>query len=308
MRPPVRRWLWPAFVLASAAVYVVGFSLDRAAEFVLLVPAAQVVILLGLELWLPDDPTGAALRDPGFRNDLAHNLLGNAFGGPLSNAVVVALVAGLASPLAALGGGDVWPTSLPSALQAAIAIFLADGLDVVLHRITHVSRTLWPLHAVHHAGDGLQVMKSGRNHFANLILRAAWVIAPLSLLGAPAEALLAYVAAGSVFGPIGHASLPLEVPRWLHRWVMTPAVHHVHHARSVDVALHNYCNVFPFWDWLFGSFLDPSTLEPPATGLDEDPNPPGFVGQVLAPLGLWRISHRLARGAAPAPACGRTRT
>ena len=37
---------------------------------------------------------------------------------------------------------------------------------------------------------------------------------------------------------------------------------------------------------LFGSFLDPSTTPRPAAGLDADPNPPGFWGQVLAPLGL----------------------
>jgi sterol desaturase/sphingolipid hydroxylase (fatty acid hydroxylase superfamily) len=76
--------------------------------------------------------------------------------------------------------------------------------------------------------------------------------------------------------------------------VLTPPVHRIHHARRVDLALHNYANVLPLWDLLFGTFLDPSGRERPAAGIEEDPNPAGFLAQVLAPLG-WR--RRAARAA-----------
>jgi sterol desaturase/sphingolipid hydroxylase (fatty acid hydroxylase superfamily) len=292
VKPLARRWLWPLFVGVSALAFGIGFARGVAAEVVLILPAVQVVVLFGLELWLPADRDGSALRNPQLGNDLAHNLLGNALGGPLSEAVVLALAALLAAPLSALAGGVLWPTSLPFAAQALLVIVFADGLDTLRHRYEHHSAWLWPIHAVHHNG-ALQVMKSGRNHFVDLVLRGICVFAPLSLLGAPAEALLAYPAAVAALGPIAHANVALRTPRWLHGVLMTPAVHHVHHARAIEIALHNYANVFPLWDRLFGSFLDPSTTPRPATGLDEDPNPPGFWGQVLAPLGL-RATTRAA--------------
>jgi sterol desaturase/sphingolipid hydroxylase (fatty acid hydroxylase superfamily) len=286
MKAPARYWLWPVFVGVSALAYGIGFVRGFAVEVVLLLPAVQVLILYGLELWLPAEREGPASRDPKLGNDIAHNIFGFALGGALSDAVVLALAAMLAAPLSMLTGGVLWPASLPFAAQALLAIVLADMLETLRHRHLHHAKWLWPIHAVHHQGEHLHVLKSGRNHFLDIGLRGAFVFAPLALLGAPAEVMLAYPAAVSVLGPIGHANLDLVVPRWLHRWLMTPAVHHIHHARTTETALHNYANVSPFWDRLLGTFLDPGTVPRPAAGLDDDPNPPGFWGQVLAPLGL----------------------
>jgi len=58
------RWLWPGFVLASTATYVLAFSRGAAREAVLLVPAVQV-LLLGTFL----DPEGAAWPPTGLADD-----------------------------------------------------------------------------------------------------------------------------------------------------------------------------------------------------------------------------------------------
>jgi sterol desaturase/sphingolipid hydroxylase (fatty acid hydroxylase superfamily) len=286
VRALARRWLWPLFVGGSALAYGLAFTRGAATEAVLLVPAVQVLILFALEPWLPAERDGSALRDPRLGNDLAHNLVGFGLGTPLSDALVLAATALLAGQLSSLAGGTLWPAHWPFAVQAALVILLADGLETLRHRLFHASPRLWPFHAVHHEGAHLHIGKSGRNHFLDLGARGLFVFAPLALLGAPREALLAYPAAVSVFGPIAHANLDLATPRWLHRWLMTPAVHHVHHARSLALALHNYANVLPLWDRIFRSFLDPSDLARPDAGLEHDPNPPGFWAQLLAPLGL----------------------
>jgi len=288
MRETLRRWLWPLFVGASALAYVLAFARGAAEQAVLLVPAAQFMLLFALEFWLPADPHGVALRDPQLGNDLLHVVTGNTLGTPLSDALVLALTALLAGRLSTLVGGTLWPESWPFAAQAALVIFVADGLDTLRHRWLHLSPRLWPIHAVHHAGDHLNIAKSGKNHVLDLGSRGLFVYGPLALLGAPPEALLAHPAAVSVLGPIGHANLDLVVPRWLHRWLMTPAVHQIHHARSLSLALHNYTNIFPLWDRLLGTFFDPSAVERPPAGLEHDPNPPGFWAQVLAPLTPWR--------------------
>jgi sterol desaturase/sphingolipid hydroxylase (fatty acid hydroxylase superfamily) len=72
----------------------------------------------------------------------------------------------------------------------------------------------------------------------------------------------------------------------------------VHHARELRLALHNYADVFPLWDRLLGTFLAPEAGPRPAAGLERDPNPPGFVAQLLAPLGL-RAPREVVRRTAP---------
>jgi sterol desaturase/sphingolipid hydroxylase (fatty acid hydroxylase superfamily) len=280
--------LWPLFVLGSALAYAAAFASDDPAIAVIFgIPVAQISILFALELRIPGEPRGAALRDPALGRDLSHMLLGNGLGGPLGQLLLLGATALAAGELGGRFGVPLWPRSWPLAAQAALAIVLADGLDALRHRAFHRSPRLWRIHALHHAGDRLHIGKSGRNHFADVASRGL-VFAPLALLGAPPEALLAYPAAVQVFGPIAHASLDLRIPAFLHRLVLTPGVHRIHHARDAGLALHNYANVFPLWDVLFGTFLDPTGRERPAAGLDADPNPPGFLAEVLAPLGVWR--------------------
>lgn len=280
------RWLWPGFVLASSAAYGVAFARGAAQAAVLFVPALQLLVLLGLEAWRPADRERSVRSDPGWRSDVGHNLVGGGLGAPLADAIALAATALLAGHVAALAGGTVWPAHWPLAAQAGLAIVCADGLETLRHRLFHRVSWLWPIHAVHHAGDRLHVLKSGRNHALDLAARGLCVFAPLALLGAPAEALLAYPAANSVFGPLAHANLALPVAPWLHRFVLTPPVHHVHHARALELALHNYAPVLPLWDRLFGTFLDPTGIPRPPAGLADDPNPPGFWAQLVAPVGI----------------------
>jgi sterol desaturase/sphingolipid hydroxylase (fatty acid hydroxylase superfamily) len=284
----VRGLLWPLFVLGSALAYGAAFAAGSPELAVIaLIPSVQIALLFLLELWIPGEPRGAALRDPALRGDLSHTFLGNGLGGALAQLLVLGATALAAGELGARLGGALWPRSWPLAAQAALMIVLADGLDVLRHRAFHSRAWLWRFHALHHAGDRLHIGKSGRNHFVDVASRGLFVFAPLALLGAPGEVLLAYPAAVQVLGPIAHANLDLRIPSFLHRIVLTPQVHLVHHARRPEFALHNYANVFPLWDVLLGTFLDPSGRERPAAGLDDDPNPPGFLAQVLAPLG-WR--------------------
>ena len=300
MKAAARRWLWPLFVGGSSLAFVLAFAHGAAEQAVMIVPLVQLALLFVLEPFLAAEPRGIARRDPGLRDDLGHIFFGNAAGTVVSNGLVLALTALLAGRLPVLA--TVWPESWPLAAQAALGVFLADGLDTLRHRWLHVSPWLWPIHAVHHAGDHLNITKSGKNHFLDPGLRGLLVYAPLALAGAPPEVLLAHAAAVTVLGPIAHANLDLEVPGWLDRWLMTPAVHRLHHARSLELALHNYTNVFPLWDRLLGSFLDPAGRPAPLAGLERDPNPPGVLAQVLAPLGWRRAGLRTpCSPAGPAP-------
>ena len=114
--------------------------------------------------------------------------------------------------------------------------------------------------------------------------------------------MLTHAAAVSVFGPIGHANISIWVPSFLHRWVMTPQVHHIHHARSHKLSCSNYANAFPIWDILFGTFEHPDSQEHFEYGIEQDTIPSDVIGQTLAPFAEWRSqwTRRRIRRSGPA--------
>ncbi len=107
--------------------------------------------------------------------------------------------------------------------------------------------------------------------------------------------MLAYAAAVTIFGPVAHANMSLRVPAFLHRWVMTPQVHHIHHARPQALSCTNYANAFPAWDILFGTYEHPGEQPHFEYGIEENPIPSDILGQTLAPFGEWRSVWRQGR-------------
>jgi sterol desaturase/sphingolipid hydroxylase (fatty acid hydroxylase superfamily) len=88
----------------------------------------------------------------------------------------------------------------------------------------------------------------------------------------------------------------VRIPAFLHRVVMTPQVHRIHHARAPELAFSNYAGVFPIWDVLFGTFQDPTRVEPDAFGIENDSMPASLWGQIAAPFEAGRLElERLQR-------------
>lgn len=291
--------LWPLLVLTSALAFAFCFERGWIEASLALVPAAAFVLLFGLEFAVPDRRGEGAWRDPQAWNDLLHNAVGQGFGNALGQAVFVAGAALLAAEIGERWGGSTWPAHWPLGAQALAGVFVADGLDYARHRLMHGVSWLWPAHALHHSVDRLNVLKSGRGHILDMLLRSLLVYAPLALLGAPRTVLLAYAAAVVVFGPIAHANVRVQLPGFLHRLVLTPQVHRIHHARPLALSRCNYANVFPFWDLIGGTFAAPERQEPFAYGIEGDTMPADFVGQALEPF-------RVRAGAAQRPVAARS--
>jgi ornithine lipid hydroxylase len=219
-------------------------------------------------------------------------VVGQGFGNQLGAAIVVGM---MALPFGWAGsrfGFAVWPTHWPLALQVLLGVFLADGLDYARHRAEHRFGWLWRAHALHHSVDRMHVLKSGRGHFLDMVLRHVTVFLPLAAVGTPTAILLAYPAAVSVLGPIGHSNVDVRLPAFLHRVVMTPQVHRIHHARELQLALANYANVFPLWDVLFGTFQDPTRVRAVDFGIEDDTMPASLWGQIAAPFAWQRLVAR----------------
>src|SRR5262245_13038996 len=255
------------------------------------------LLILAFEAAIPVVTQPSAWRDPQTRQDLLHTVVAQGIGNQRGAAI---MAAALALPLALAGGRfgiELWPAHWPLALQIAAGVLLADGIEYARHRAEHSWNWLWPVHALHHSVDRMHVLKSGRGHFLDMVLRHTVAFPPMAAIGVPAEVFVAYVAAVTALGPVGHSNVDVHVPGFLHYLLMTPQVHRIHHARSPELAFSNYANVFPVWDVVFGTFQDPARVVPTAFGIDDDRMPPSLWGQLAAPFAWRRFTARRAQPA-----------
>jgi sterol desaturase/sphingolipid hydroxylase (fatty acid hydroxylase superfamily) len=167
----------------------------------------------------------------------------------------------------------------PFALRALAAVALGDLLVYGWHRACHASRFLWRFHAVHHSAEQLDWLAAHREHPLDGVTTQLAQNLPAFALGFPLETVAALAAFRGAWGVFIHSNvrLPLGPLRFL---VGAPELHHWHHARA---ARHNFANLAPWIDVLFGTYHRPAGPETYALGLDE-PFPRGYVAQLVYPL------------------------
>jgi ornithine lipid hydroxylase len=284
MHQIARLVVWPFVVTLTSAAFALGFAAGQPVVALMFVPVVTTALLVPLEQWMPAVRQGSALDDPQVRQDMVHTVVGQGFGNQLGEAIVAGALALWFGWAGSRLGVTLWPASWPLVLQVVLGLLLADGLEYARHRAEHRYDWLWRIHALHHSVDRMHVLKSGRGHFLDMVLRHLTVFLPLAAIGTPTTILLAYVAAVTVLGTIGHSNVDMRLPGFLHRLVMTPHVHRIHHARDVDLALANYANVFPVWDLLFGTFSDPARVRPTGFGIERDTMPASLWGQIASPF------------------------
>jgi sterol desaturase/sphingolipid hydroxylase (fatty acid hydroxylase superfamily) len=173
------------------------------------------------------------------------------------------------------------------ALQVLLGVVVADGLDYWKHRALHTEWG-WRFHGLHHGITRLHALRAARSHFAEVVMRFAVVYVPLVAVGAPREVLFWHAALIGTLGVVGHSNVGLWVPSPLHRILMTPHVHRLHHSNERRVADTNFANILPLWDVLFGTFSHPDEHVLRGVGVVGDETPPSFLGQVLAPFAPHR--------------------
>ncbi|MEO0650542.1 MAG: sterol desaturase family protein [Planctomycetota bacterium] len=179
---------------------------------------------------------------------------------------------------------------LPIALQALLALLVADGAMYWFHRASHRHRFLWRFHRVHHTARDVDWLAAHREHpVDNVLTRLVENLPPL-VLGVPLEVLAGLVVFRGLWALFIHANVTLDpgplryllgAPR-LHRW------HHEvdHHARV------NFANLCPLMDLIFGTYHDPRR-QPERFGVHERVRE-GYLGLLLEPFGILRPLRRRA--------------
>jgi sterol desaturase/sphingolipid hydroxylase (fatty acid hydroxylase superfamily) len=115
---------------------------------------------------------------------------------------------------------------------------------------------------------------------------------PAFLLGFPISLIAPYVVFRGLWALFIHSNvrLPLGPLRWI---CGAPELHHWHHAK-VERTVHNFANLAPWTDLLFGTHHLPEGEETYALGV-RDPLATGYLPQLVAPFRPSRIRP----GAAP---------
>ena len=286
---------WPLVVAAGTWATYCGFASGQSLPLVFILVGVGLIVVVGTaEQIFPRRPDTNALTDRQSINDLAHALIGGQIGERLGALVFLTLAAGVAGGMSGLVGHALWPSEWPLVGQIVLVLVVADGLDYWKHRFLHTVPALWRIHALHHGITQLHVLKSARNHFLDVLSRFPMVYAPLVVLGTPAPIIFWYTSFISVLRAIGHSNVRLQIPSPVHRLLMTPHVHWLHHSIERSVSDSNYANILPIWDIVFGTFSAPEQHELVRVGTVDDPVPSGIVGQLLSPF-VWNRLTKEAR-------------
>ncbi len=172
--------------------------------------------------------------------------------------------------------------SLPKWSQLLIALLVGDFFQYWVHRLFH-TRRLWATHSVHHSPTELDWLSSVRTHPLNDIPNKLSMALPLVVLGVDLQVFAAALPFLQLITILEHSNLPFDYGPM--RFVInSPRYHRWHHSKEAAALDKNFAGMFPIWDLLFGTFYLPRRVDPLALGIEGNPVPNSFVGQIAYPF------------------------
>ena len=140
---------------------------------------------------------------------------------------------------------------------AVASVLLLDLIIYFQHRVFHAVPLLWRLHRVHHADPELDASSGLRFHPVEILLSLGIKAIAVVVLGAPAEAVLAFEVLLNATALFSHANLAL--PAWLDRplrlVLVTPDMHRVHHSEIERETNSDFGFCLSVWDRIFGTYI-----------------------------------------------------
>ena len=194
-----------------------------------------------------------------------------------------------------------------------IAILLLDFIRYGQHYLLHRVPLLWRLHKVHHSAEVLTPLTRYREH----VLEGPLYSSVAAVGYAVPAAVFAWLFAGSIkeitllnigiftllFGFNGafrHYHVQFRYPRWLERWLQSPAMHHTHHSYLPQHLDTNLAVVTSIWDRWFGTLYipEPDEFTPWGLGPGQQDECRSFLQNVAAPFRDWQRLLRAPGGRA----------
>jgi len=172
-------------------------------------------------------------------------------------------------------------TGLPLWAAVILAVSLGDLITYWFHRACHQYEFLWRFHAVHHSSEHLDWVAANREHPLDGIVTQTCINLPGMLLGVPFELLGGLIVFRGLWAISIHSNLRLPLGP-LRVLFGASDLHHWHHAR-VARTRHNFANLAPYLDLLFGTYHRPRGPETYPLGIPEA-WPRGYLAQLARPF------------------------
>jgi sterol desaturase/sphingolipid hydroxylase (fatty acid hydroxylase superfamily) len=164
------------------------------------------------------------------------------------------------------------------ALQVVVAVLAGDFVVYWFHRACHRFDLLWRFHAVHHTSEELDWVAAHREHPFDGIATATCMNLPAIVLGVSSEHLAGIAVFRACWAIFVHSNV--RVPLGPLKWIFgAPELHHWHHARE---SRHNFANLAPYLDLLFGTHHHPAR-DDYRLGIDR-PSPKSYLALLSWPV------------------------
>jgi sterol desaturase/sphingolipid hydroxylase (fatty acid hydroxylase superfamily) len=237
-----------------------------------LLDVQHLLVIVGITAWLLVETVRPALAFEGAKARLRHILRNAAIW--LMAGVVLSFVVG-----SYLTYASVWLEvnriglllliGPPTWVLGVVGVLLMDLGDYLFHRISHRSRVLWLLHAVHHSDQHLDFSTSLRVHPLHAVALVVWKLVFLAAMGIPIWAAMLRDALGIAMNLFHHANVavPNGLDHVLRKLVVTPSIHRIHHSPVRASTDSNFGGLFVFWDKAFGTYREPLRQVPEEYGL-----------------------------------------
>ncbi len=137
-------------------------------------------------------------------------------------------------------------------LVVIFAFFSWDFCFYWLHRLHHKIKLFWYVHEVHHQAEHFNISLGIRNSWFSSITSLPFFV-PLALLGVSAEIFL-FVSSIHYFVQFYNHTCLVKDSGFLEIFMITPALHKVHHAVNPEYIDKNCGGTFNIWDRMFGTF------------------------------------------------------
>ena len=186
-----------------------------------------------------------------------------------ANLALILIAAGLAAivPVSSVavavwalthGYGALNALEIPWMVGFVLAILLLSLRDYLVHLACHKVPVLWRFHKIHHSDTHLDVTTAFRVHPLMYLFLAFFNGGVVLVLGLGPEAVFVHAVITLLFELSQHTALvlPERIDRVLRPYLMTPALHHIHHSDFHRETASNYGIDFAFWDRLFGTYCE----------------------------------------------------
>jgi sterol desaturase/sphingolipid hydroxylase (fatty acid hydroxylase superfamily) len=148
--------------------------------------------------------------------------------------------------------------SAPIWLAVPVTVLVLDAGAYVQHVLFHRIPWLWRIHRTHHTDQEFDLTTGVRFHPVEAVITVTTALVLVAVVGAPPFGVLVsqIVTVASAFFEHANIRVPKTCDRILRVFVVTPDLHRTHHSMDGRESRSNFGVVFPWWDRLFGTYID----------------------------------------------------